>query len=153
MSGFAMKAYKQVAVETGVGASDPHQLILMLYDGALEAVRQGIGHLEAGRIAEKGRALGKAARIVEEGLKASLDRGTGGQLAFRLLDLYDYMTMRLLQANLRNDRAALDEVSRLMADLRSAWAQIRVASGAPGASLATPAGADAGLARRVAVSA
>ena len=84
MSGFAMKAYKQVAVETGVGASDPHQLILMLYDGALEAVRQGIGHLEAGRIAEKGRALGKAARIVEEGLKASLDSGTGGSFAVAL---------------------------------------------------------------------
>ena len=78
----------------------------------------------AGRVADKGQSLGKAVRIVEEGLKASLDRRAGGQLAGKLAQLYDYLSMRLLQANLRNDRAALDEVERLLADLRGAWAQI-----------------------------
>jgi flagellar protein FliS len=128
MNGFGQQAYRAMAVNSGVSAADPHALVLMLYDGALEAIRIAQGHLAAGHIAEKGAALGKAVRILEEGLKASVDRGTGGQLAFRLLDLYDYMTMRLLQANLRNDRNALTEVARLMAELRAAWAQIKLAA-------------------------
>lgn len=125
MAAHGVKAYGNVAVETGVASADPHQLILMLYDGALEAIKQAAAHMAAGRVAEKGQALTHALRIVDEGLKGGVDRKAGGQLAFRLLDLYDYMTMRLLQANLRNDRAALDEVLRLLAELRAAWSQIR----------------------------
>ena len=125
MTAHGVKAYGNVALETGVASADPHQLILMLYDGVLEAIKQAAVHMAAGRVAEKGKALTQALRIVDEGLKGGVDRKAGGQLAFRLLDLYDYMTMRLLQANLRNDRNALDEVARLLADLRAAWAQIR----------------------------
>ena len=135
MSGFGVKAYSNVAVDSGVKNGDPHRLVLMLYDGALEATHQAIGHLSSGRVAEKCAALGKAVRIVDEGLKASVDRNAGGQLAFRLLDLYDYMTMRLLQANLRNDRNALAEVARLLAELRSAWAQIKPAPAAQPAAI------------------
>lgn len=128
MNGFGQQAYRAMAVEGGVGVADPHALVLMLYDGALEALRLAEGHLAAGRIAEKGAALGKAVRILEEGLKASLDRASGGQLASRLLELYDYITMRLLQANLRNDRNALIEVAHLLTELRSAWVQIKPSS-------------------------
>ncbi len=131
MTGFALNAYRKVEVETGVTAADPHQLILMLYDGALAAIKQAAVHMAAGRVAEKGKALTQALRLVDEGLKGGVDRKAGGALAFRLLDLYDYMTMRLLQANLRNDRNALDEVARLLADLREAWAQIRPQGAAP----------------------
>jgi flagellar protein FliS len=137
MNGFGERAYKTMAVESGVGAADPHALTLMLYDGALEAVRLAQGHMAAGRVAEKGAALAKAARIVEEGLKASVDRAAGGQIAERLVELYDYLTMRLLQANLRNDRQALAEVMRLLDELRSAWAQIKPAPAAAPAG-ATP---------------
>jgi flagellar protein FliS len=129
MADFGLQAYRKVAVDVGVTMADPHALVLMLYDGALEAIRLAVGHMGAGEIAEKGQAIGKAARIIEEGLKASVDRESGGQLAFRLIDLYDYMTMRLLQAHLRNDRNALVEIAQLLADLRSAWAQIKPVSG------------------------
>jgi flagellar protein FliS len=124
MSGFGAKAYQRVGVETGVESSEPHALILMLFDGVLESVKQAQGHLAAGRVLEKGAALSKAARIVEEGLKASLDRSTGGAIAQQLAALYDYAVMRLLQANLRNDYRALMEVAAMLADLRSAWATI-----------------------------
>ncbi len=124
MTGYGVSAYRTTGVDSGVGAADPHRMVLMLYDGALEAIRQAAGHLAAGRVAEKGHALGKAVRIVEEGLKASLDGDSGGALAQQLATLYDYATLRLLQANLRNDRKALDEVVRLLADLRDAWAMI-----------------------------
>lgn len=124
MTGFGAKAYSKVSAETGARAADAHQLVLMLYDGAVEAARLALGHLQAGRVAQKAAALSRAARIVEEGLKVSLDRTAGGQIAQRLSDLYDFMILRLLQANLRNDAAALGEVIRLLEDLRAAWAQI-----------------------------
>lgn len=124
MAGFGVKAYQSVAVQTAVDSADPHGMTLLLYDGAVEAIRLARAHMEARRIAAKCQAIGKALRIVEEGLKASVDRPSGGALADRLIALYDYITMRLLQANLRNDRQALDEAERLLADLRSAWAQI-----------------------------
>lgn len=128
MTGFGARAYQRVSVDSGVTTADPHRLVLMLFDGVLEAIKHANAHLAAGRIAEKGQAIGKAVRIVEEGLKASLDRNAGGALAAQLATVYDYASMRLLQAHLRNDDAALAEVARLLGDLRDAWASI--ASGA-----------------------
>jgi flagellar protein FliS len=119
----------------------------MLFDGALEAIKQAQGHIAAGRVAEKGRALAKAARIVEEGLKASLDRQAGGALAQQLASLYDFATLRLLQANLRNDHKALSEVSGLLADLRETWA--RIGAGSPQPPKVDTGAADAPPARRV----
>ena len=124
MGGFGVKQYQRVGVETGVEGSDPHALVLMLFDGALESIKFAQGHLAAGRVLEKGQALTKASRIVEEGLKASLDRRAGGPLADQLARLYDYATLRLLQAHLRNDAKALTEVAKLLSDLRDTWAQI-----------------------------
>lgn len=138
MTRYGQSAYKQVAVDTAVASADPHRLTLMLYDGVLEAVRQAAACMQQGQVAEKGRLLGKAVRIVEEGLKASLDRNAGGKLAQQLASLYDYASLRLLQANLRNDAKALDEVTALLGDLRSAWAQIGAAAPAAAAAVAAP---------------
>jgi flagellar protein FliS len=124
VSGFGAKAYQNVAVQTAVGSADPHRMTLLLYDGAIEAIRLAVAHMGTRRVAAKCEAIGKALRIVEEGLKASVDREAGGQLAEKLVSLYDYITMRLLQANLRNDRRALEEACTLLSDLRAAWAQI-----------------------------
>lgn len=129
MTGFGAKAYQRVDRDSSVAAADPHRLVLMLFDGALEAIRLAESHIAAGNIADKGRALGKAVRIVEEGLKASLDRTAGGALAGQLAALYDYATLRLLQAHLRNDHAALGEVAGLLGNLRDAWASISQGDG------------------------
>ncbi|MCS7100065.1 MAG: flagellar export chaperone FliS [Burkholderiaceae bacterium] len=124
MNGFAAETYRRIDLDSRVTAADPHRLVLLLFDGALEALRQAAAHLAAGRIAEKGQALGKALRILEEGLKASLDHNAGGALAQQLASLYDYCVLRLLQANLRNDAKAVAEVTALLSDLREAWAAI-----------------------------
>jgi flagellar protein FliS len=124
LSGFGAKAYQSVAVQTAVSSADPHRMTLLLYDGAIEAIRLAQAHMGTRRIAAKCEAIGKAVRIVEEGLKASVDRKVGGELAERLVALYDYITLRLLQANLKNDRKALEEAGMLLGELRSAWAQI-----------------------------
>ena len=116
--------YSQVGVETRVSGADPHQLVAMLFDGFQEAVAQARGALRNGDLAAKGMAIGRAVRILDEGLRAGLDLRAGGTLARDLDDLYRYLGLRLTVANLRNDEAALDECRRLMQPLREAWASI-----------------------------
>lgn len=118
------QSYATVGVDVAVGTSDPHKLILMLFDGAISAVSIARMHMTQGHIAEKGTNISKAISLISDGLKASLDLEAGGELAERLSVLYDYMAQRLLFANLKNNIAALDEVHDLLAGLREAWAQI-----------------------------
>ena len=116
--------YAKVGVEVAVETSDPHRLILMLFDGAISAVALARIHMEANEIAQKGGAISRAIDLITNGLAASLDKEAGGELAERLAALYDYMAQRLLFANLKNSMAALNEVSELLTGLRDAWAQI-----------------------------
>jgi flagellar protein FliS len=117
-------AYAKVGLETGVVASSPHKLIVMLFDGALTAIRNAGVHMKAREIEKKGNAISKAIMIVENGLRASLDKEAGGNIAVQLDALYDYIGRRLLTANLTNDQAILDEVTALLADLKGAWEAI-----------------------------
>jgi flagellar protein FliS len=119
-----VNAYAKVGMETSVISASPHKLIVLLYDGALTAIKSAASHMAAGNIAEKGAAVSKAIDIINNGLRASLDKKAGGEIASNLDALYVYMTERLLMANLQNKTALLDEVQTLLADLRDAWAQI-----------------------------
>jgi flagellar secretion chaperone FliS len=114
-------AYQQVGVQTMVHGASPHQLVTLLFDGFFAAVARGRGAMRASDAAAKGAALTQAVRIVDEGLKASLNLKAGGKLAADLSDLYAYVCLRLTQANLRNDEKALDECLGLMSPLRDAW--------------------------------
>ena len=134
-------AYAKVGLETGVVASSPHKLIVMLFDGALVAVRAATVHMKAGEIEQKGNAISKAIMIVENGLRASLDKAAGGQIAANLDALYDFIGRRLLTANLTNQPEILDEVHALLADLKGAWETIGdsakpVAANAPAPQMA-----------------
>ncbi|MBL8434713.1 MAG: flagellar export chaperone FliS [Zoogloea sp.] len=117
-------AYSSVGVETGVSTADPHKLILMLFEGALLQISTAAIALENKDVPGKGMAISKAIEIILNGLKVSLDYEAGGELAQRLGALYDYMTQRLLYANLHNSRPAMDEVTQLLTDLKSAWEAI-----------------------------
>lgn len=121
---FAGAAYKQVGVETRVGGASPHQLVAMLFDGLVESLAQATGAIQAGKVDVKGKAIGRAVRIVEEGLKAGLNLEAGGELAADLQDLYRYLVLRLTHANLHNDQAAIDECKRLISPIRDAWTSI-----------------------------
>lgn len=113
--------YHSVGVETAVVSASAHRLVAMLFDGLLGAIAQAQGAMASGDVLGKGQAIGRAARIVEEGLKAGLNLREGGRLAADLQDLYAYMTLRLTQANLHNDPERLEEVKRLVQPLRDAW--------------------------------
>lgn len=117
-------AYARVGIETGVLAASPHKLIVMLFDGALLAVLMGMQHMRAGEIAKKGSAISKAIMIIDNGLRASLDKKVGGEIAENLDSLYAYMSERLLMGNLKNQPEMLEEVSSLLKDLKSAWEAI-----------------------------
>lgn len=117
-------AYRKVGLETRLESASPHMLVLMLFDGALLSIANAQRYMEQKEIAEKGKAISKTIDIIANGLQASLDLQSGGEIAERLEALYEYMGQRLLQANLRNDMAALKEVSALLQELKSAWEKI-----------------------------
>ncbi len=121
----AINAYAKVGIESGVTSADPHKLISMLFEGALLAIANAKNGMARKDIPAKGAAISKAIAIIGEGLHASLDKEVGGELAQGLSSLYDYMVFRLIEANLKNDLEILDEVSRHLTDLKSAWDSIR----------------------------
>lgn len=119
-------AYAKVGVETGVSGASPHQLIIMLYDGALVAVTSALHHMKAGNIPGKGQSISKAIMIIDGGLRASLNKEVGGQIAINLESLYEYLSNRLLTANMKNQPEILEEVHRLLSELKEAWVTIGV---------------------------
>lgn len=116
--------YQNVQVDTGVSGASPHQLVVLLFDGFLSACSQARGAILSGNVPVKGRAIGRAVRIIDEGLKACLNLEAGGALARDLSDLYAYITVRLTHANLNSDESAIAECQRLVEPLREAWMTI-----------------------------
>jgi flagellar protein FliS len=116
----AIASYGDVKVTTGVSSANGVQLIQMLFDGLLESLAATKGHIQNGAIAEKGKSIARASRIVI-GLQGALDFERGGDLANNLNELYGYVTRRLLHVNARNDLDALEEIFGLMNEIRTAW--------------------------------
>ena len=114
--GYGAGAYQQVRSRGGVESADPHGLITLLMDGALERIVSARGHMQRGEIAAKGEAISRCIKII-----GSLDRKVDPALVDRLDSLYEYMSRRLLQANVRNDTTLLDEVSNLLRQVRDSW--------------------------------
>lgn len=119
-----VNAYAQVGVDSAVQSADPHRLILLLFEGAESAIAIAKAAIEQKNMHSKSQAIGKAIDIINEGLNGSLNKEAGGDLAFKLSALYDYMCSRLLYANLKSDLAALDEVDVLLGEIHGAWAEI-----------------------------
>ncbi|MEO8063021.1 MAG: flagellar export chaperone FliS [Pseudomonadota bacterium] len=115
-----LAAYRSTSVHTGVAASDPHRLIVMLMDGALERIATARGQMQNGGGAEKGPLLHRAVAIIDE-LRNSLNFKAGGDISTNLDALYDYMCVRIMQANASNKPEWLDEVGRLLGEVRAAW--------------------------------
>lgn len=124
VSSRAASAYRQVGVQSCVEGATPHMLIKMLFDGLMQSLNAARGAMQRGEIDEKGRHLGRAVRILEEGLKGGLNPVQGGELAGNLRALYDYCVKRLTLANLRNDAGMVEEVVELIVPVAQSWEQI-----------------------------
>lgn len=116
--------YRYVGTLTAVHQASPHQLVMLLFDGAIAAVLQARHAVAAGDVPTRHKTITKAMRIIDEGLKASLEAHGDPALAANLGALYEHMVGRLFQANLRNADEPLGEVARLLGDLRATWAEI-----------------------------
>lgn len=121
----AASLYQQVSTDSGALSASPHQLVTMLFDGLLQALNQARGALARKDIAAKAGAIDRAVRILNEGLKEGLVGLGSNELADNAFMLYSYITVRLTQANLHKDDAALQECQRLIEPLRDAWIAIR----------------------------
>lgn len=117
-------AYQRVSVETSVSQASPHELVNMLLDGLLQNIGAARAALQRGDMAVKGQKINLAVRIIDEGLKPALNLAQGGDIAANLNGLYGYCSIRLTEANLRNDDAALIDVIRVIEPLADGWKQI-----------------------------
>ena len=115
----AVQQYTRVNVHSGVHSASSHRLIQMLMEGVLSAMATAKGHIHRNELEGKGIALGKAITRIE-GLRVSLNLEAGGAIAANLHRLYEYMSRRLVEANLNNDADAVTEVESLMHEVKSA---------------------------------
>lgn len=118
--GKGVDQYRQVNAQTSVDAADPHRLIQMLMEGALEKIAKAKQYMANKNTSEKGRHVSWAISIID-GLRLSLDKEKGGDIAVNLDALYDYMTRRLVLANAENNPAMLDEVISLIKEVKAGW--------------------------------
>lgn len=112
--------YRNTGVASAALGDDPHRLIGLMLDGACKRIRLARACIERQDIPGKGKAIADACAIVSH-LNASLNHELGGDIASNLSSLYDYSMLRLTEANLHNDKEALDEVSTLIDEIASAW--------------------------------
>ena len=117
------RTYADVGLETSVLNASPNRLITLLFTGARTAIAKARIHIEAGQIPERGKAIGHASRIVDEGLRQSLNLSAGGEIAENLSRLYDYIIRCLFLANFKADIEQLNTADRLLAELQAAWQQ------------------------------
>lgn len=116
----AMREYKRISSRSAVEDANPHRLIQLLMERALTKIAMARGHIDRNAVAEKGRHIGDAIDIVAL-LQASLNDKPDRKLAGNFDALYDYMVRRLVESNLNNDVALLDEVAMLLRELKEAW--------------------------------
>ncbi|WP_207004593.1 flagellar export chaperone FliS [Trinickia mobilis] len=122
---FGASSYERIGIESSVLGASPHELIALLFAGARRAVRMSRMHMQSGNVAEKGKLISHAIMLIGGGLQQGLNLEKGGELARRLDGLYEYMKRRLLEANLRNDPALLDEVDNLLGTIEEGWIGIQ----------------------------
>ncbi|MCA1176394.1 MULTISPECIES: flagellar export chaperone FliS [unclassified Pantoea] len=118
------QAYAKIGVESSVMSANQQQLITLLFDGATSALIRARLFMQDGNIQGKGNSISKAINIIESGLKQGLDEQSTDELTVNLLGLYTYMVRRLIQANLRNDVEALEEVEGLLRNIADAWKEV-----------------------------
>jgi flagellar protein FliS len=116
-------AYKNVAAHSSVLEADPYQLVSMLMDAALEKLNMANAAIQRNDKIGKAAALHRATAIIDE-LRISLNHEAGGEISVSLERLYDYMIRRALAANLQDDIKAIDEVNKLLSEIRGAWGAI-----------------------------
>lgn len=109
-----VQAYQNNAVST---ASGP-QLTLMLYNGCIRFINQGIKALDEQNFEQKNINVQKAQDIIQE-LMLTLDQEM--EISKQLLPLYDYIHYQLQQGNINNNQESLEEALQYVTEFRDTW--------------------------------
>ena len=117
-------AYTAVSLDSQIAGATPHQLIVLLYDGAINAMRRAEIYFQSGNIARRGEMISRAINIIDNGLRAGLDHEKGGQIAAELESLYEYISRTLLEANLNKSGETLPHLISLMTEMQETWQAI-----------------------------
>jgi flagellar protein FliS len=112
------QAYHHNAVTTAA----PEQLVVMLFDGALRFSRRAVAAYEAGQRPQATQAISRVTSIVNE-LNATLDLEAGGDIARNLRSIYGFVNRHLVEAVREADPNRVLQASRLLAELREAFAE------------------------------
>lgn len=112
--------YQQLRIRTEIEGASPHRIIQLMMEGVLRRIAMAKGFMEQGALAEKGQHIGSAIDIIS-GLQASLNHKPDPKLSSNFDALYDYMSRRLVESNLKNDASGLTEVADLMREIKTAW--------------------------------
>lgn len=104
-----------------VTTSTPGELTLMLYNGCLKFIQQAKKSMDDGNIEEKNKSIQKARAIVTE-LMLTLDQSI--PISENMLILYEFVNNRLIEGNIKNDSALLDEAAGIIKEFRDTWKQV-----------------------------
>ncbi len=129
-----LKAYKQVNVESALLASDPHQVILMMFDGALSGIAEAKGAIERKNMELKSKSLTKAINIFTA-LQDSLDEKSQPEISKHFSGLYSYCINQLIELSISQDIEGLNDIIQLVKPLREAWSQMPEAAKQEGITL------------------
>ena len=121
----ALAQYGQIKNDTQTTYASPHQLMLMLFDGAIEAMSFTIGAIENNNFELRSKQNSRSITIIN-GMRECLDMETGGELADNLYSLYQYMTKELFKASFKNDVDTIKNIQTMLKDIRGSWEKIPV---------------------------
>ncbi|NKF50215.1 flagellar export chaperone FliS [Shewanella sp. WXL01] len=116
----SLQSYRKVSLESEIAVASPHRIIQMMFSGALERLAQARFAIERNDIENKGIFIGKAIGLIN-GLNNSLNMDEGGDIPVNLSRLYDFMLIKLSEANINNDVKAIDDVSEILRTIKEGW--------------------------------
>jgi flagellar protein FliS len=112
--------YQQSDLAIQAAAANPHQLVLMLFNGLMDELVRAKSHIAARRYDRKVQSINKCIDILNA-LTSSLDFDKGGELALSLANLYDYCVYRLYDASHKLSVAHIEEVEVILGNLQDGW--------------------------------
>jgi len=119
----ALAQYGQMKNDTQTMYASPHQLVLMLFDGAIESMSMTIGAIQQKNIEMRGKYNTRAISIIY-GMRDCLDMNSNSELSENLYSLYQYMAQELFRAGFKDDAETIQNIQTMLKDIRESWKKI-----------------------------
>ena len=121
----ALSQYGKMKDATQTMYASPHQLMLMLFDGAIESMSLNIRAIQQNDLEARSKQNTRSITIIN-GMRECLDMQAGGELADNLYALYQYMAQELFRANFKNDSETIRNMQTMLKDIRGSWEKIPI---------------------------